>query len=283
MSQLPTPLAVPRMPAASNAAAGATASRLTRENLLWCTIGALVVALLGLGALLVWGHTAPASSGAPQGLASPTMAPAVNPPAGGSPATREGWADDGPMTRQRPAVVSAPADTMARTAAIPRSPAPTPVQNHATAEAGPAPVVRAPAAPVCSHCGTVESVTPVKHAAPSTGVGMVAGGVLGGVLGNQIGGGNGRTLATVAGAVGGGYVGNQVEKNARSTTSYRVGVRMEDGRLRTVDRASPVAVGTPVTLKGNSLRIAGSHAPELNRPAPRALSYPAPQTTYTGG
>jgi len=276
MSQLPTPLASPSMPGPTG-----TSATFTRENLLWCVIGALVAALLSLGGLLVWGRTAPAGSSAPQSLASPAMAPAANSPAGT--AAREGWADDGPRTHTRPAVVSAPANATAP-AAMPRGTAPAPAQSRAPAEAGAAPVVRAPALPVCGHCGTVESVTPVRHAAQPTGVGMVAGGVLGGVLGNQIGGGNGRTLATVAGAVGGGYVGNQVEKNARTTTSYRVSVRMEDGRLRTVDRASPVAVGTPVTLNGNSLRVAGSHAPEAGRPVPRAApSYPAPQTTYTGG
>ena len=42
-----------------------------------------------------------------------------------------------------------------------------------------------------------------------TGVGAVAGGL----LGNQVGGGKGKTLATVGGAVAGGYVGNQVQKN----------------------------------------------------------------------
>jgi uncharacterized protein YcfJ len=50
---------------------------------------------------------------------------------------------------------------------------------------------------------------PARQVSP---VGMAAGAVLGGVLGNQVGGGNGRTLATVAGAVGGGYLGNEVGK-----------------------------------------------------------------------
>jgi uncharacterized protein YcfJ len=42
-----------------------------------------------------------------------------------------------------------------------------------------------------------------------TGVGAVAGGL----IGNQVGGGKGKTLATVAGAVGGGVVGNKVQKS----------------------------------------------------------------------
>jgi uncharacterized protein YcfJ len=57
---------------------------------------------------------------------------------------------------------------------------------------------------------------PVQQAAkPTSGVGIAAGAVIGGLLGNQVGGGNGRTLATIAGAVGGGYVGNEVEKRTR--------------------------------------------------------------------
>jgi uncharacterized protein YcfJ len=36
--------------------------------------------------------------------------------------------------------------------------------------------------------------------------------VVGGLLGNQVGGGNGKTLATIAGAVGGGYLDNEIAK-----------------------------------------------------------------------
>ncbi|WP_426286755.1 MULTISPECIES: glycine zipper 2TM domain-containing protein [Luteibacter] len=55
-----------------------------------------------------------------------------------------------------------------------------------------------------------------------TGVGAVAGGL----IGNQVGGGKGKTLATVAGAVGGGYAGNRIQKshqdkNASYTTERR--------------------------------------------------------------
>ncbi len=41
--------------------------------------------------------------------------------------------------------------------------------------------------------------------------GTAIGAVVGGLLGNQVGGGRGKTLATVAGAVGGGYAGNRIE------------------------------------------------------------------------
>ena len=43
-------------------------------------------------------------------------------------------------------------------------------------------------------------------------IGMGIGAVVGGLVGSQVGGGNGKTLATIAGAVGGGYLGNEVAK-----------------------------------------------------------------------
>jgi outer membrane lipoprotein SlyB len=98
--------------------------------------------------------------------------------------------------------------------------------NNRVAETSPPP----PA--VCRSCGHVESVRAVQSAASPSGVGVVGGAVVGGLLGNQIGGGSGRTLATVAGAVGGGYAGNEIEKNTRKRTTYQVQVRMEDGKIR---------------------------------------------------
>lgn len=95
----------------------------------------------------------------------------------------------------------------------------------------PVQVSRAPL--ICNSCGQVESVQAIQQAAPASGLGVAAGAVLGGVLGNQVGGGNGRTLATIAGAVGGGYAGNEVEKRTRTSTRYEVRVRMENGDLRT--------------------------------------------------
>jgi outer membrane lipoprotein SlyB len=85
---------------------------------------------------------------------------------------------------------------------------------------------------ICHDCGRVESVQPVQSQASPSGVGVVGGAVVGGLLGNQVGGGNGRTLATIAGAVGGGYAGNEVEKRTRTATTYQVRVRMEDGQIR---------------------------------------------------
>jgi outer membrane lipoprotein SlyB len=86
-----------------------------------------------------------------------------------------------------------------------------------------------------------------------SGAGAVAGAVLGGLLGNQVGGGSGKTLATVVGAMGGGWAGNTVEKRMKKETVYQVDVRMEDGSSQRVMHASPVSVGAHVTVNAGVL------------------------------
>jgi outer membrane lipoprotein SlyB len=122
----------------------------------------------------------------------------------------------------------------------------------------PAPAARAAApaktASVCTTCGVVESVTPVKQKGEGTGVGAVGGAVVGGLLGNQMGGGNGKKAMTVIGAVGGGMAGHEIEKRARGTTAYRVSVRMNDGSVRTVTQPNAPVVGQKVTVSGGQVR-----------------------------
>lgn len=119
------------------------------------------------------------------------------------------------------------------------------------------PIAQQPVRPVmCATCGTVESVTTVQRAAPTSGLGAVAGGVVGGLLGNQVGGGSGRTAATVLGAVGGGYAGNAIEKKTRTVTAYQVRVRMQDGSVRSFEQGASMAIGAPVVVEGNTLRPA---------------------------
>lgn len=111
------------------------------------------------------------------------------------------------------------------------------------------------AAPVeCARCGTVVSIQPVAVSGGSSGLGAIAGGVLGGVLGNQVGGGNGRTIATIAGAGGGAYVGNQVEKGMNQRTRYRVVVRADGGGTRSFTEASARwQPGDRVSIQGDRL------------------------------
>ncbi len=58
----------------------------------------------------------------------------------------------------------------------------------------------------------VPSRPPAAPVAQNSPIGIGVGAVVGGLLGNQVGGGNGKTLATIAGAVGGGYLGNEIAK-----------------------------------------------------------------------
>lgn len=87
-------------------------------------------------------------------------------------------------------------------------------------------------AATCANCGVVKSVNLVEHKGEGSGVGAVAGGVAGGLLGSLIGKGDGKTVATVAGAAGGAYAGHQVEKSVKSTKSYDIAVKMDNGEVR---------------------------------------------------
>jgi len=102
----------------------------------------------------------------------------------------------------------------------------------------------------CSNCGVVESVRRVEHRPQGSGVGAVGGAVLGGLLGNQVGGGHGRQLATVAGAVGGAVAGNQIEGNMKTTYSWDIVVRMDNGNKRTLH-----ASAAPQWRNGDPVRI----------------------------
>ncbi len=110
------------------------------------------------------------------------------------------------------------------------------------------------AASICANCGVVDSVAAVKTKGEATGMGAVGGAVLGGVVGHQLGGGDGKKALTVLGAVGGGFAGNEVEKRARSTSSFEVRLRMDDGSIRTVPQGTAPAVGTRFRVEGDQLK-----------------------------
>ena len=108
----------------------------------------------------------------------------------------------------------------------------------------------------CNNCGSVAEVREVHVKGGGSGLGAVAGGVVGGLLGNQVGGGRGKTVATVAGVAGGAYAGHQVEKNVRSERQFQVTVRFDDGAVRTYNQtsASGWRNGDRVRLENGSLR-----------------------------
>lgn len=109
---------------------------------------------------------------------------------------------------------------------------------------------RAPAAPACANCGTVSSVRVIKQQGEAGMIGPAAGGLLGGVVGNQIGGGRGNTVATIAGAAVGAAAGTEIERRHKSTTSYVVAVRMNDGTVRNVNYAA-----APGLQAGDKVRV----------------------------
>lgn len=115
------------------------------------------------------------------------------------------------------------------------------------------------AAGPCAQCGVIESIRPVEVKGQGTGVGAVAGGVAGAVVGSQFGHGTGRAALGVLGAAGGAYAGHEIEKNVRKSTSWRIGVRMDDGSVRTVSQtAQPAfAVGEKVKVINGALAARG--------------------------
>ncbi len=108
---------------------------------------------------------------------------------------------------------------------------------------------------ICANCGTVESINTNVEQGQGSGAGAVIGGVLGGVLGNQVGKGRGRDVATVAGAVGGAVLGNTIEKSNKSTQSYSIRVRLEDGTFQTIksDTDQGMRVGERVRIENQRL------------------------------
>ena len=135
-----------------------------------------------------------------------------------------------------PALAPATVEKPKAAAAAPKKHATEPVRV-ATAEPVRAPEPARTPEPVrtaqaCTNCGSVISVNLVKQEGEGSGLGAIGGAVVGGVLGHQVGGGRGRDVATVVGAGAGAYAGHQIEKNVKSTQSYNVAVRMDDGSTR---------------------------------------------------
>jgi outer membrane lipoprotein SlyB len=93
----------------------------------------------------------------------------------------------------------------------------------------------------CTECGVIDSIREVNTKGEGSGLGVVGGAIVGGLLGNQVGAGSGKDVATVAGAVGGAVAGNQIEKSVKSTKSYDITVRFEDGSSRVINEENGAA------------------------------------------
>ena len=119
--------------------------------------------------------------------------------------------------------------------------------------AAPVRVAAAPVAPApakCAECGRIESTREVVTKGEGSGIGIAGGAVVGGVVGHQVGHGTTQQVATVVGAVGGAVAGNEIEKRVKSTKSYEITVRMDDGSSRVIHEAS-----VPTWRAGDHVRI----------------------------
>jgi outer membrane lipoprotein SlyB len=91
---------------------------------------------------------------------------------------------------------------------------------------------------ICAACGVVSDTRVESRAGKSSGVGAVGGAVVGGIVGHQIGGGSGRSVATVLGAVGGGLAGNAIEKKVKKVTVWSTNVTFKDGSTQTFEQTT---------------------------------------------
>jgi outer membrane lipoprotein SlyB len=83
-----------------------------------------------------------------------------------------------------------------------------------------------------SYPGVVTSVRPVEvdgSNAATKGAGIVAGAALGALLGHQVGGGRGKTVATVAGGAAGAYGGMVASDAMTKKSGYEVRVHLDRG------------------------------------------------------
>jgi len=168
----------------------------------------MLVSLLGAAAIT---GILPTSHGSEQHAAPATLAPA---PVAAAPAPAPAM-----QTAAAADVKEAPAAAVAESA--PHA-APARVVHHVVYRDRPAPArtqqpamyAQADTSRQAAPVYTQPAPAPAPAAQPNSPVGIGVGAVVGGLLGNQVGGGNGRTLATIAGAVGGGYLGNEIAKRA---------------------------------------------------------------------
>ena len=125
-------------------------------------------------------------------------------------------------------------------AAVPSKPAVSKARLGETRRSGPGQRgADAPGKVACAECGVVESVREIDTKGEGSGVGAVGGAVVGGLLGNQVGAGRGQDVMTVVGVVGGALAGNEVEKRAKSSKSYSLTVRFNDGSSRVISESNP--------------------------------------------
>ena len=203
----------------------AQAARHTHPLIIIAAIAITLFSLVGIGAVLGW---IPTSVGNPGAASTPVVAQAPEQPAPQPEEVKP--VERKPAVRPRPVVRSEPPHVAAHAAVAP-----------------PPPVV---VAAICRECAVIEEVREVEKAGQASGAGAVGGAVVGGVIGHQVGSGRGNDVATVAGAVGGAFAGNQIEKQVKSTKSYEVTIRLDDGSRRVITEANP-----PTWRSGDKVKV----------------------------
>lgn len=90
----------------------------------------------------------------------------------------------------------------------------------------------------CYDCGTVTRIETVAGVAPASGTtGAVVGGLVGAAAGRELADDESRgrqNTATVAGAAAGALAGAAIQRNMTGGATYRLTVRMNDGRTTVV-------------------------------------------------
>ena len=107
--------------------------------------------------------------------------------------------------------------------------------------------------------GQIIAIAPVTIRASGTEgqTGMGLGALAGGLLGHSVGGGNGRTLATVAGVVAGGLGGDVAAQHVYEQPGVQITVQMIGRYAQTiavtqaVDPAQPLSIGERVEVVGS--------------------------------
>lgn len=111
--------------------------------------------------------------------------------------------------------------------------------------------------------GVVQSIDLVRQentgiGGTGIGAGAIAGAVVGGILGNQVGGGSGKTAATVLGAAGGAYAGHEIQKRnqQQQPDAYQFSIRMNNGSYQTLmqNTVSDIRVGDRVVIENGVAR-----------------------------
>lgn len=241
----------------------------------WAAIAMLAVVVIALGASLIHvlirpvdGHAvfAPDDWASLMDDAPPSSVGASMPV--NTVAPGESLVQPKPAARKEPAPAAASA--AARTAppatttpALPTRAGSTPAQ--AAPVSAPAPVAQAMPGPYvvttsgplaaqpvagawCTHCGRIESVTPMQPLGQPHGIGAMAGGAPDDLAGTRTGAGSGPAVVTILGAAGGGMAGHTIVNHPAAILVYRVRIRMDDGSVREFDQAHAPAIGTPVML-----------------------------------